>query len=403
MPAPTPTTTSVIDDSNRTSSLTTPLGANASVAVMGPDASTYYDQLTWTILEIQRLLGVAYPSASVELVLDAPVLSGKCGEHTPEIQKSSTTYTMTNSTIQIDPNNCVQGELRTIFHVTANACFGGDAAWLDAGLAGYFEYRLILMDTPWSEPAPFIPESRCDHYRNISELESGISSPAVIFESPPVAGNLVARQPESRCPYTLSAGLFLALEEHLGADAFVSAVANLARERTGLIREERGIDDVRLVFADYGKEALNIIDLWYEGNPKMLFYTHNNSIDWETAPTVTSTGELVMVGYAELGSMFTDRQDNYCSQFELVDPSNRYSYSLLVLQRRFLSLVSFGVKIALLDPMPQSCQGCGVIAKKWFQIPFLTNHRCNTRKPTVIVGHLAALIEFKGACIGLFL
>ena len=255
------------------------------------------------------------------------------------------------------------------------------------------------MDTPWSEPAPFIPESRCDHYRNISELESRISSPAVIFESPPVAGNLVARQPESRCPYTLSAGLFLALDEHLGADAFVSAVANLARERTGLICEERGIDDVRLVFADYGKEALNIIDLWYEGNHKMLFYTHNNSIDWETAPTVTSTGELVMVGYAELGSMFTDRQDNYCSQFELVDPSNRYSYSLLVLQRRFLSLVSFGVKIALLDPMPQSCQGCGVIAKKWFQIPFPTNRRCNTRKPTVIVGHLAALVEFKGRAL----
>ena len=53
----------------------------------------------------------------------------------------------------------------------------------------------------------------------------------------------------------------------------------------------------------------------------------------------------------------------------------------LVLQRRFLSLVSFEVKIASLDPMPQSCQGCGVIAKKWFQIPFPTNRRCNTNPP----------------------
>ena len=76
-PARTPTTTPVIDDSNRTGALTNPLGANVNVSVRGPNASTYYDQLTWTILEIERLLGVAYPSPSVELVLDVPVLSGK--------------------------------------------------------------------------------------------------------------------------------------------------------------------------------------------------------------------------------------------------------------------------------------------------------------------------------------
>ena len=115
----------------------------------------------------------------------------------------------------------------------------------------------------------------------------------------------------------------------MGADVFVSAVAYLARERTGSIRGERGIDDVRLVFAEFGEEAFNIIDQWYEGNPKMLFYPHTNSIDWETVPTVTSAGELVMVGNAERGSIFTDRHNDYCSQFKLVDPSNGYSYSLL--------------------------------------------------------------------------
>ena len=62
---------------------------------------------------------------------------------------------------------------------------------------------------------------------------------------------------------------------------------------------------------------------------------------------------------------------------------------MLVLQRRFLSLVSFGVKIASLDPMPQSFQGCGVIAKKWFQIPFPTNRRCNTSSPENYWGRLA--------------
>ena len=42
----------------------------------------------------------------------------------------------------------------------------------------------------------------------------------------------------------------------------------------------------------------------------------------------------------------------------------------LVLQRRFLSLVGFGVEIASPNPRPQSCQACGMVATKYRQGPF---------------------------------
>ena len=57
----------------------------------------------------------------------------------------------------------------------------------------------------------------------------------------------------------------------------------------------------------------------------------------------------------------------------------------LVLQRRFLSWVSFGVKMASLDPMPQSCQECGVIAKSGSRSLFL-------RTVVVILGPPVAVV-----------
>ena len=58
-----------------------------------------------------------------------------------------------------------------------------------------------------------------------------------------------------------------------------------------------------------------------------------------------------------------------CPKLSPVVPTGQSSGGLLVLQRRFLSLVGFGVKIASVEPRLQSCQGCGMIAVKWYLGP----------------------------------
>ena len=140
-------------------------------------------------------------------------------------------------------------------------------------------------------------------------------------------GVYLAHQPRRLCDYTLSAGLFHDLEQHLGLDAFARGAAEIA---ANLDRSRYGnIEVVRTAFAGGDARASGIVDLWYEGDPKQRFYDHTDSIEWAEPPTINSSGDLVMAGKAERGAISIDWESGYCGQFYVVDAGADFEHTIL--------------------------------------------------------------------------
>ena len=343
--APTVTPAPLITSERRTGAFTTPLGAEVAIAVNGPDSPLRYEQLTWAMVEIERLLGVAYPSPRIEMLTDYDFGGGRCGDHIMDQEAGSRDYRVASVTIRLDPDACDQAfgraeAFHTIVHEVAHSWFTGNADWVDEGLASWTQRRLGATGSLWTAPESIVPRTRCDAFSNIEELEESkrwyvplppaFVTPVELPDGTRPVGSYLNSQPRSLCDYTLSAGLFYDLEEHLGQGAFARGAgeiaANLERGRY------KSIGTVRTAFAASNARASGIIDLWYEGEPKQRFYDHTDSIEWTEPPTINA-GDLVMKGKVKQGTVSIDYEEGYCSQFYLVDSEAGgigYEYTLLM-------------------------------------------------------------------------
>ena len=316
------------------------MGTEVAIAVSGPDSPLRYEQLTWAITGVERLLGVAYPSPRIEMLTDYDFGGELCGDLQASLKSGSDVHRVASVTIRLDPDACASGTrahaeaLHTIVHEAAHSWFIGNADWVDEGMAFWVERHLGATGSPWAMPESIVPQSRCDWFSNIDELEHLPPRPTTIPRVPHVngirpVGNYLGHQPISLCKHTLSAGLFHDLEEHLGRDAFVRGAAEIAANPERTEQPGRSMETVRTAFAAGDAQASAIIDLWYEGDPKERFYDHSDSIEWTLPPTIDASGDLVMGGKVKQGAVSIDHEDGYCSQFYLVDAKLEYEYTLL--------------------------------------------------------------------------
>ena len=311
-PEPTtrPTLAPVNTSAKSAETITTALGQSVNATVLGfGDSPLRFDQLVIAINEGERLLGVPYPSPSVTMRRVAEVSGGFCGinqmSYAPRYAGDA--YVVDGSLISIRVDEDCDETFGTIAHEVAHSWFFGNdpAEWIDEGLANAVEIQVVANNR---EAQPIYPPvTYCGSYPNINELERG--NPVRISEDSYTGFG---------CNYTLGDGIFGALREHYGNKEFNKRIGELARRGANRTNRGQTIADIRRVFGEDGK-ALDLVNLWYNGNPEMRKYRHMDAVDWIFRPT-TDGDYLHFHGKTDMPEIVYDfhlGEHTYCSQFDL--------------------------------------------------------------------------------------
>ena len=271
-----------------------------------------FDQLVRSINEEERLLGVPFPAPKVNVrkVRDLP---GRfCGDNQVSYtaRYAGEPYRIEASVIRlrVDSDKCFD-TLGSIAHEVAHTWFHGSdhAQWIDEGLANSIENQ--VKEAHPREAVLYPPVTYCASYRNISELE---------LANPIRDGSVEASG--FRCNYRLGDGIFGALREHLGTLEFNRRIATLARRAVNDTDGNLSLEDIREALGIDSKSS-ELIDLWYEGDPKMRIFRHQGQVVFSDHPTLDGeflhfagkTSQPGMVHELILGN------DPYCSQFALFE------------------------------------------------------------------------------------
>ena len=307
---PTSTTTPSITTSTtaqRTgTTVTTLLGRQVDVAVMGfSDNSLRFTHLVQAINEEERILGVPYPSPAVTLELVNELPGGFCGHNrlSYAARYRWEPYTVDDSTISMRIDETCPDPFATIAHEVGHTWFHSNANWIDEGLADAIEHQVI---ESFSEGQEIIypPLTYCESYRNISELERAVPDK-----------NFTDQNLGYSCNYRLGDGIFGDLRTYYSDSEFNKRIAQLASNT----RREHTITDVKEVFGEDGS-ALDIVNLWYDGQPEMRRFRHLDAVAWTHPPTIDGD-YLHFAGKTEPEVVldFVLGKDPYCSQFVLYD------------------------------------------------------------------------------------
>ena len=286
------------------------MGQRVDVIVKGfGDIPLRFNQLVQFINDIERMLGVPYPSPRVTMTRVGNLDGGFCGHnqigYAPRYHGDA--YVISGSTLRLRVDGKCDDTLASIAHEVAHTWFHGNdpADWIDEGLANAIERQVVAIRQP--EKIVYPATTYCASYRNIAELERGMPQRVV-------SGDATG----FNCNYELGDGIFGALREHYGDEEFNRYVAALARRSTGAAKRAYTIDDIR---ESMGRDevALDIINTWYAGQPEMRKYRHLDAVEWTFPPTID--GEyLHFAGKTrepELVHDFALGDDQYCSQFPL--------------------------------------------------------------------------------------
>ena len=316
---PTPPTTAVNAQKQRTGEITTSLGQRVRVNVSGfNDSPMRFDQLVRIINETERLLGIPYPAPAVTMLRVSNPNTGFCGNN----QMSYATryvddpYVVENSAIKMRVDAKCNKIFATIAHEVAHTWFYGNDPndWIDEGLANAIEYQLLATHRPVQAIYP--PVTYCQSYRNISELESAT----------PERENKDEHAGFS-CNYRLGDGIMGALRQHHGDRGFNSRIAQLARRSEASSKRAYDITDIRKTLGDTSP-ALTIINRWYQGQPQMRRYRHLDAIEWISPPIIDGQYLHFAGRIGPEGTVFEPIPGNhpYCSQFVLREGVNETDY-----------------------------------------------------------------------------
>ena len=283
-------------------------GRRVDVTVEGfVDNRHRFDQLVQVINEEEQLLGVPYPAPRVNMRRVSKLPAGFCGHNqmSYEARYQGDPYTVEASVIRLRVAGNCDDTLGSIAHEVAHTWFHGNdpADWIDEGLDNTIEYKVKEAHPQGAEEYP--PVTYCASYRNIGELERAAPQEDLSVEASGF-----------RCNYRLGDGIFGALTEYHGSEEFNRHIAKLARRSVNTSKKAHSIEDVREVLGSDGK-SLEIIDLWYRGEPDMKIYRHLDLVSYTHPPTIDGeyfhfagrTEELGLVHDFNLGD------DPFCSQF----------------------------------------------------------------------------------------
>ncbi len=273
------------------------------------DNQLRFNQLVQAINEGERILRVPYPSPRVTMTRVGTISGGFCGQNGMSYAARYTgdPYVVDNSLIDVRVDEDCSKTFATIAHETAHTWFHGSdyADWIGEGLANAIKSQLLAAYQEDQETYP--PVTYCDSYSNLSELEHG--APSKIFDSQTTG---------FACNYSLGDGIFGDLRAYYGDGEFNRRIAQLARRVKSDTNDEYTIADIRRVLGEDGP-ALDIINLWHGGQPKMRKYLHLDAIDWTYPPTMD--GEYIhfagTTNQPELVHEIVLGEHPFCSQFVL--------------------------------------------------------------------------------------
>ena len=292
--------------------ISTGMGQQVEISVEGfLDNRLRFDQLVQIINDEERLLGIPYPSPKLTVRRGNPVGGGFCGHnemsYKPRYQGNP--YTVEASDIPIRVDEKCNDTFGSIAHEVAHTWFHGNGPqnWIDEGLANSIEIQ--LKEAHPSEGDNYLPRTYCATHRNIAELETAIPTKKV---GAPASG--------FSCNYTLGDGIFGALREHLGNDTFNQKIAELGRRAVNPNDRTNNVEDVRRVLG-VDARALEIIDLWYSGQPDMRIFQHLDLVEYTHPPTLDGqylhfAGRIKEPGIVHeliLGKA------NFCPQFQVYE------------------------------------------------------------------------------------
>ena len=304
--------TPVYTAAKRAETIKTSLGQQVDVTVTGFDDSPLrFDQLIEAISGAEGLIGVPYPSHEVTMMRESQVSGGFCGINQMSYASRFATdpYVIDGSVISIRVDEDCFNTFDTIAHEVAHTWFheSGYANWIDEGLANAIELEVVAANQPNEVAYP--PVTYCESYRNIRELEQG--NPARISKDPYTGFG---------CNYSLGDGIFGALKDHYGVMEFNKRIAQLARRETNSSDRQYSIADIRRVFGG-NDSSLELVNLWYQGQPETRNYRHLDAVKWTFPPTID--GEyLHFAGKLDQSGVVHDfnlGEDAYCSQFSLYE------------------------------------------------------------------------------------
>ena len=309
-PTPRPTLVPVNSAGQRSETIITSLGQQVDVVAKGFDDSPLrFDQLVQSINDIEQLLKAPFPSPKVLMTRVASLEGGFCGHNQVEYapRHSGAAFVISDSVIRLRVDDSCNDTFASIAHETAHTWFHGNdpADWIDEGLANAIEQQVTSIHRP--EEVVYPPITYCESHRNLAELESG--------NHVRVLGEVATGY---KCNYTLGDGIFGALREHHGDEAFNRQVVPLARRLTNDSNREYTIEDIR-EFLGGDEIALDIINTWYAGQPETRNYRHLDAVEWTFPPTIDGD-HLHFAGRTtepELVHDFVLGNDQYCSQFSL--------------------------------------------------------------------------------------
>lgn len=315
-PTPRPKLATVSTSGRHVETIITSLGQQVDVTVVYFDDSPgRFNDLGLAINEGERLIGLPFPSPEVIMRRVGQVEGGFCGNYgpsyAPRYPGDPYVIRIRSSEINIRVDEDCNETFASIAHEVAHAWFHGNdpADWIDEGLANAIEQQVVANHPQGGTIYP--PITYCESYRNIRELERGNPS-RTYDEAEPYSG--------FGCNYTLGDGIFGALREHHGEDAFNELIARFARMEENEAYREHTISDVRRVLGG-DSAALGIINLWYDGEPQMRKYRHLDSVEWTFPPTVDGDYLRFAGTINDTGTVhgFALGDDPYCSQFVLYE------------------------------------------------------------------------------------
>ena len=310
-PAPPSTLTPHNTSAQRAETIVTSLGRQVDVVVTGfQDNSLRFDQLVLAINHTESLLGILYPAPTVTMKMVTSIDTGFCGNNQPSYASGleGGPYIVDGSTISIMVDEDCDEIFATIAHEAAHTWFHGsdEADWIDEGLANAIERQVRAAYQP--DEAAYPPVSYCRNYANISQLE--LAQPPKSGEDP--YGGF-------SCNYRLGDGIFGSLMGYYGDGPFNQRITRLARKSVNDTRRSYTIDDVRNALGG-DTPSLDIINLWYQGQPEMRQYLHLDAVEWTFPPTID--GEYLhfegRTSEPEVVSDFILGDHPYCSQFSLL-------------------------------------------------------------------------------------
>ena len=308
--APGPTIPPVATASRVVRTIETGMGKRVDVTVEGfADSPAIFNTLEQTINEAEQMLGVSYPAPKLQMTKAGQLQGGFCGHnqmsYNPRYQGEPYTVEASLIALRVD-GNCDE-TFRSTAHEVAHTWFHGNDPqnWIDEGLANSIEIQ--MQEAHPSEGDNYRPRTYCATHRNIAELETARQTK-----------NVSAQASGFSCNYTLGDGIFGALREHLGTEAFNQAIAELGRKAVNPNDRANNVEDVKRVLG-LDARALEIIDTWYSGQPEMRIFRQLDLVDYTYPPTLDGqylhfAGRIREPGIVHepvLGN------DNYCSQFHL--------------------------------------------------------------------------------------